>query len=119
MGFLNGQVTGLFYHFSALKSWASSHLKITKPISKLRVLFFFGSFIIPVVCFPRRRDTIYQYIYKWKKMMKEYMYVLTLKPLIGNVVCVVVVVVVPTPPLVAFEKYSYIYCGLAIESRLC
>lgn len=52
-------------------------------------------------------------------MMKEYMYVLTLKPLIGNVVCVVVVVVVPTPPLVAFEKYSYIYCGLAIESRLC
>lgn len=41
MGFLNGQVMGLFYHFSALKSWASSHLKITKPISKLRVLFFF------------------------------------------------------------------------------
>lgn len=55
-----------------------------------------------------------------KKMIKEYMYVLTLKPLIGNVVCVVVVVLhTPTPPLVAFEKYSYIYCGLARESRLC
>lgn len=66
MGFLNGQVMGLFYHFSALKSWASLHLKITKPISKLRVLFFvfLGSFIIPVVCFPRRRDIIYQNIYK-------------------------------------------------------
>lgn len=50
MGFLNGQVMGLFYHFSALKSWASSHLKITKPISKLRVLFLF--FWVPLL-YPR------------------------------------------------------------------